>query len=506
MSFEVFSKIKKNPEVENFRNLTAENLIIKGTFTLPTSFIAGTGATGATGPIGPSGKDFHVEYVVNDVMNLPLSASEGEFAFINSSDDDVHNSKFYRYTGGIWVFDHDFSGIAGSTGPQGSQGPAGIMGNTGIQGLVGPQGPQGPVGNTGPQGVTGPTGPSINLSSVNDLSLSGSSVNNIIVWDGSQWTESSTVNVNGRTGPTGSTGATGLTGIDGVVGHTGAIGITGPDGINGTDGVTGPAGIDGTDGATGATGLIGSDGNVGVVGDVGSTGPTGIIGMTGATGASGATGATGTAGTDGIDGPTGNKGLINSVFVEDYTIHSIYRNTNTTVLSNFTDAIVPVIQGDITLNHTDSYVLITPCLPLADTGRRFGTVRLYRKIFSDATFTTEVSETEIGNFTGTLTSWGNSTASTIDPIYHTNTGIMNMGYLNKYAAMITYSCDVRDQPNSKFVRYVVKVHHTRYTASGDRFIRTCEHAFTHYVQWTGNQSRSLYDKQSMTLHIQELKI
>ena len=53
------------------------------------------------------------------------------------------------------IFNFQFSGLKGETGPQGEQGPAGPKGDTGVQGEKGDQGAQGPQGETGPAGPPG---------------------------------------------------------------------------------------------------------------------------------------------------------------------------------------------------------------------------------------------------------------------------------------------------------------------------------------------------------------
>ena len=69
---------------------------------------------------------------------------------------------------------------------------------------------------------------------------------------------------------------------------TGLAGPAGPQGEVGPSGVAGPSGATGATGPSGATGLIGATGAAGPSGSTGSIGPAGPSGATGATGATGA--------------------------------------------------------------------------------------------------------------------------------------------------------------------------------------------------------------------------
>lgn len=91
---------------------------------------------------------------------------------------------------------------------------------------------------------------SIGLANLNDATISGPTANQLLLYNGSKWINSS--GITGPTGPTGPTGATGPTGPTGL----GATGATGPTGLTGATGPTGPTGL-GATGATGATGPTG---------------------------------------------------------------------------------------------------------------------------------------------------------------------------------------------------------------------------------------------------------
>ena len=135
-------------------------------------------------------------------------------------------------------------------------------------GINGPTGPQGPVGF---QGRAGPTGRS------------------------------------GFRGPTGDTGDTGPSGTLGFTGHTGPRGETGETGPDGRPAMTGPDGPAGFTGPRGVTGTSGARGPTGEVGDTGPFGP-GMTGPTGPIGRVGFTGPTGLMGRTGPRGPTGPTG------------------------------------------------------------------------------------------------------------------------------------------------------------------------------------------------------
>ncbi len=85
-------------------------------------------------------------------------------------------------------------GTAGPQGPIGLTGPQGPKGDQGEVGPMGPEGPQGPPGEAGPQGETGPQGPT-GLTGPQGPAGSGlangGSADDIVIWDGSAWTNSS---------------------------------------------------------------------------------------------------------------------------------------------------------------------------------------------------------------------------------------------------------------------------------------------------------------------------
>lgn len=99
-----------------------------------------------------------------------------------------------------------------------------------------------------------------------DLEISGSSVGQVLKWNGSKWLPDIDNVGSGTPGPAGPTGP------QGPIGLTGPTGATGPAG---PQGLTGPAGPQGLTGATGATG---PQGPIGLTGPTGATGPQGPAG------------------------------------------------------------------------------------------------------------------------------------------------------------------------------------------------------------------------------------
>ncbi|AYP98278.1 collagen-like protein [Limosilactobacillus fermentum] len=108
------------------------------------------GIQGQQGIQGPAGKSFSIKktYATVALLNAngPNDLSEGDFAIIDSTVDDVDNAKLYVWTGGKASLVTDMSGAQGVQGPQGKQG---------IQGAQGPQGVQGEQGATGATGMSG---------------------------------------------------------------------------------------------------------------------------------------------------------------------------------------------------------------------------------------------------------------------------------------------------------------------------------------------------------------
>ena len=118
------------------------------------------GLTGATGPQGPAGTNgVNGKSVLNGTINPTSGIGADSDFYINTSS----NTLFGPKSAGAWP-----AGVSliGATGPQG---PIGLTGATG------PQGPTGLTGATGPQGPTG-----------NGFS-NGTSVNQMMYWNGSAW-------------------------------------------------------------------------------------------------------------------------------------------------------------------------------------------------------------------------------------------------------------------------------------------------------------------------------
>ena len=87
--------------------------------------------------------------------------------------------------------------LVGPQGPQGPQGDTGPQGPAGTDGAQGPQGDKGDTGSTGPQGPTGPTGPAGPAGTDgDDGALAGltCSSGQVVMFDGSNWVCTSSVN------------------------------------------------------------------------------------------------------------------------------------------------------------------------------------------------------------------------------------------------------------------------------------------------------------------------
>ncbi len=141
----------------------------------------------------------------------------------------------------------------------------------------------------------------------------------VLNWNGTSWTPTTGVGlqgVPGSVGPAGLQGPVGAQGPQGIAGPAGAQGASGPPGTQGlkgdpgptgaqgAQGVAGPAGTQGPQGMTGPAGVTGPAGPQGVAGPTGVTGPAGTIGLMGLTGPQGSVGATGAAGPQGPSGIT----------------------------------------------------------------------------------------------------------------------------------------------------------------------------------------------------------
>ena len=123
-------------------------------------------------------------------------------------------------------------GVQGEQGPQGVTGPQGEIGPTGpqgIQGEQGPTGPQGEVGPTGPQGEQGPTGPQGEIGPTGPQGIQGEQGPT-----GPQG-EVGPTGPQGEIGPTGPQGPTGPKGEDG---QGGGMRIVNELPISGTNGET----------------------------------------------------------------------------------------------------------------------------------------------------------------------------------------------------------------------------------------------------------------------------
>ena len=153
-TFKIRSKKDYLPN-EEFASLNIDGDLSIASFLTAADGVQLTGPTGPTGATGPDGPSFRFSYIVTSLTQLPVTAEENEFAIFDTTTEDPDNSKIYRFTGGIWVYDSDYSGAKGPRGPTGPQGPPGVFGNTGPRGMTGQQGP---VGATGITGITGPAG------------------------------------------------------------------------------------------------------------------------------------------------------------------------------------------------------------------------------------------------------------------------------------------------------------------------------------------------------------
>ena len=213
-----------------------------------------------------------------------------------------------------------------------------------------------------------------------DLEVSGTTIGQVLKWNGSKWvpdTDNVGNGIPGPQGPAGPTGAQGPIGLTGPAGAQGPIGLTGPMGPMGPigpiglTGPTGAMGAQGPAGLTGAMGPIGPQGPIGLTGADGPMGPQGPIGMTGPTGAMGAQGPiglTGAMGPIGPQGPAGNYIQGSGIIISNDTIKAVDispTNELQTLSLNQTTNILSISNGNsVQIPYTDyqegSDILFTP--------------------------------------------------------------------------------------------------------------------------------------------------
>ena len=107
----------------------------------------------------------------------------------------VANRSAFIDENGNWL--GSATNLVGPQGPQGPQGDTGPQGPAGTDGAQGPQGDKGDTGSTGPQGPTGPTGPAGPAGTDgDDGALAGltCSSGQVVMFDGSNWVCTSSVN------------------------------------------------------------------------------------------------------------------------------------------------------------------------------------------------------------------------------------------------------------------------------------------------------------------------
>lgn len=235
------------------------------------------------------------------------------------------------------IFNTQWVGPTGATGPQGNLGPTGYTGPTG------PQGSQGITGCTGPTGASGHGEAWFNGVGIpsNELGNDGDQYLDIVTGDIFKKQFGLWVQTGNIKGPTGATGATGVQGPIGNQGLTGYTGYTGPQGLTGYTGYTGPAGISTETGATGYTGYTGAQGIPGTAVNTGATGPTGPIGSQGPTGYTGYTGQIGFTGPTGYTGTTGFTGYTGVTGYTGFTGYTGYTGPKGEAISAY------VLNGDL---------------------------------------------------------------------------------------------------------------------------------------------------------------
>ena len=108
-----------------------------------------------------------------------------------------------------------------------------------------------------------------------DLEVSGTTIGQVLKWNGSKWVPDTDNVGNGIPGPQGPAGPTGAQGPIGLTGPAGAMGAQGPIGLTGA---MGPIGAQGPIGLTGPTGAMGAQGPIGLTGAMGPIGPQGPAG------------------------------------------------------------------------------------------------------------------------------------------------------------------------------------------------------------------------------------
>lgn len=270
------------------------------------------GPQGPKGDAGDVGPGLVIQGVLEEVEELPGSASVGDAYVIES--------ELYVWRGDIWVNTGSMEGPPGETGPPGPQGLVGPTGPVGDTGPVGGSGPTGPQGLQGPKGDTGSTGPQ-GAKGNPGLAWKGNwhsgtqyATDDVVGYQGSSYVATSVpgIGVSPPSSPWSLVVAKGDTGEAGPTGPEGGTGPTGPQGEKGTDGtgvnIIGERADEQSLPGSGSPGdayLVQGDlyvwdddasdwVNVGTIqgpqGPTGPTGPTGEEGVTGPTGPQGDTG------------------------------------------------------------------------------------------------------------------------------------------------------------------------------------------------------------------------
>lgn len=243
-------------------------------------------------------------------------------------------------------------------------------------------------------------------------------------------------------------------------------------------GATGATGVSGVTGATGASGMTGATGVSGMTGATGASGVTGATGLTGGTGVTGVTGPSGPAGATGPTGPTGpgvRATQTDQILYSDADLNVsgsvAFTLSQTTMTTNMSSLIVAnrskfAASVDISLKNMSniggangnfiSFTGTTPSYQTFTYGNRY-----YYKIFTDARFTTNLTniESEIfmvagggggaaqytaggGGGGGLQTNWSNITNTLRTPGFATSFASQNFSTPNTITSGTTYSVSI----------------------------------------------------------------
>ncbi len=324
----------------------------------------------------------------------------------------------------------------GDSGATGAVGPAGPQGIQGIQGVQGPQGTQGAQGPPGASGSNGLACWDLNGNGIGEV---GEDINTDGFWN--------SLDCAGAVGPVGAVGPTGATG------PTGPTGVTGTAGTNGTNGATGPTGPTGANGTNGATGPTGTAGTNGTNGATGPTGPTGTNGTNGATGATGVTGATGPTGTFAVNAWTlqGNSITAGDFIGTTNAQDLVFRTSNVEAarINSFGGA---AIGTATTATGTFGYAIGSNNVASGNrafalgnhaTASHLGAFSIGDWGGGSPTIAASTQQDEMTmRFSGGYRFFTNSTLTTTQGIYFTNTGYVGIGNPSPFGKLDVYQTAV----------------------------------------------------------------